>query len=305
MLLDYDAQKPIDLLPNRKKNDLLEYFRGFSLSERRKVKYIAADMYKTYRDVCQQIFPNATYAVDRFHVMQDFTRQFDRVRIRVMKGTRTDSDEYYLLKKQNHLLAIKPDAKKPKQGAPKKKARTKDDYEFILDPAGEREYDYHFKEHLNKYELLKRLLNISDELRKSYEFRNRMSRFFRENTIETAPAELEKLIADLDGSNIREMMAFAETARPWFGEIINSFTIIKEDYTVTRNGALKKNDYRLTSSMIENRNKYVKQIKNNANGYTNWRRFRNRVLYVLRKDIPLDFTSKEEEKQDDKNPAKT
>ncbi len=33
--------------------------------------------------------------------------------------------------------------------------------------------------------------------------------------------------------------------------------------------------------MGENRNKIIKCIKNNANGYTNWLRFRNRVMYVL------------------------
>ncbi|WP_276889475.1 transposase [Faecalibaculum rodentium] len=39
----------------------------------------------------------------------------------------------------------------------------------------------------------------------------------------------------------------------------------------------------MTSSMIENRNKIIKMIKHNANGYTNWERFRNRVLYVFSK----------------------
>ncbi len=32
---------------------------------------------------------------------------------------------------------------------------------------------------------------------------------------------------------------------------------------------------------IDDRNKIIKCIKNNANGYTNWSRFRNRVMYVL------------------------
>ena len=38
---------------------------------------------------------------------------------------------------------------------------------------------------------------------------------------------------------------------------------------------------KVNNAIIENRNKIIKCIKNNANGYTNWSRFRNRVMYVL------------------------
>ena len=38
---------------------------------------------------------------------------------------------------------------------------------------------------------------------------------------------------------------------------------------------------KVNNAIIENRNKIIKCIKNNANGYTNWLRFRNRVMYVL------------------------
>ena len=41
---------------------------------------------------------------------------------------------------------------------------------------------------------------------------------------------------------------------------------------------------RMNNAIIENRNAIIKCIKKNANGYTNWDRFRNRVLYVLDAD---------------------
>ena len=41
---------------------------------------------------------------------------------------------------------------------------------------------------------------------------------------------------------------------------------------------------KMNNAIIENRNAIIKCIKKNANGYTNWDRFRNRVLYVLDKD---------------------
>ena len=35
------------------------------------------------------------------------------------------------------------------------------------------------------------------------------------------------------------------------------------------------------SIIVENRNKTIKLIKHASNGYLNWERFRNRILYTL------------------------
>ncbi|UNT95952.1 transposase [Allobaculum mucilyticum] len=97
-----------------------------------------------------------------------------------------------------------------------------------------------------------------------------------------AADRLQVILADLNRSQVKELNAFGQTVVNWFREIVNSFEIVKTEYVVDKkNGKARRKDHRLTSSMIENRNKLVKQIKNNANGYTNWKRFRNRVLYVL------------------------
>ena len=37
--------------------------------------------------------------------------------------------------------------------------------------------------------------------------------------------------------------------------------------------------------MIENTNKAIKTIKRNSNGFSNWDRFRNRVLYAINDDV--------------------
>ena len=36
----------------------------------------------------------------------------------------------------------------------------------------------------------------------------------------------------------------------------------------------------ISDAINENKNKVTKCIKHNVNGYTNWKRFRNRILYV-------------------------
>lgn len=282
MLLDYDTQTAVDLLPSRKKQDLIDFFSSFPLEERQKVRFIAADMYETYRVVCKKFFPDAIYACDRFHVMQEFNRRLTEVRIRTMKGTLKGSDEYYLLKHQNHLLGIKPNAKKRIKNPDPYSKKKKDIWVNVFDPNGERTCNAHFKTWLNEYELRELLLSISDDLTEAYEMRNTLSEFFRNGTKVDAADRLQVILADLNRSQVKELNAFGQTVVNWFREIVNSFEIVKTEYVVDKkNGKARRKDHRLTSSMIENRNKLVKQIKNNANGYTNWKRFRNRVLYVL------------------------
>lgn len=299
MLLDYASQTAVDLLPSRRKDDLLAYFSSFPKKERQKVKYIATDMYRTYYDVCRKMFPHAIYAVDRFHVMQEFMRKYSAVRIRVMKGTQYGSDEYYLLKHQFHLLNLPDDAKEGRK-KPGSRNTKEDDRKRVFDEAGEKFYNRQFKCHMNKYELRQLLLSIDPQINEIYELRNELSDFFRKRTVEDAAEHLNKIIAKLNASGIQEMNQFAETVIRWYQEILNSFHIVKTDYIVSRkDGSVRRKDYRLTSSMIENRNKIVKQIKNNANGYTNWQRFRNRVLYVLNK-VPYRLEPIEDVENKDK-----
>ena len=86
-------------------------------------------------------------------------------------------------------------------------------------------------------------------------------------------------------SQVPEMHHFASTMSKWRIEISNSLTtfgyIYKVDPKTGRPNAYQK---RMTNAIIENRNSICKCIKKNVNGYRNWDRFRNRLMYVLDKD---------------------
>ena len=43
----------------------------------------------------------------------------------------------------------------------------------------------------------------------------------------------------------------------------------------------------MNNGLIENRNKSIKLLKHSSNGYTNWDRFRARVLYSLNDNIHM------------------
>lgn len=66
-------------------------------------------------------------------------------------------------------------------------------------------------------------------------------------------------------------------------------------------GQVECHPVRVTNAIIENRNAIIKCIKKNANGYTNWERFRNRLMYVLDKDATYTLNPIITEKKEDKS----
>ena len=103
-MLNYRTGEAIDILPSRKLEFLKDYFLKIPKEERKNVKMIATDMYKEYRTLIHDIFPDSVHTVDHFHLIQELSRRTDAVRIRVMKSvpkyiadTGQQTDEYYLL----------------------------------------------------------------------------------------------------------------------------------------------------------------------------------------------------------------
>lgn len=77
-------KKVLDILPNRKKTQLIDYFKQFS--NRKSVKLVVMDMWSTYYDVCRMMFPNAQIIIDKYHYIRQVYWALDRVRKRVQKG---------------------------------------------------------------------------------------------------------------------------------------------------------------------------------------------------------------------------
>lgn len=265
VLLDYLSQKPIDVLPSRQKQYLIDYFYKIPLEERKKVKYVCFDMWETYRDVAKLMFPNSIASVDRFHIMQDLHRRLDRIRIRVMKGYQKGSDGYYLLKNFNWILFKRDDS--------------------LLDPNNEKKYNYHFRSFLNYYDISLKLQDVHPDLKASWILKDAVVDFYDHASYENAGTRLNKIIQSFLSSNIEEMAQFGYTMMKWKNEIINSFLIVGQSYKVDHDtGEVIINNKKMNNGIIENRNKIIKCIKHNSNGYTNWVRFRNRLLYVLDPD---------------------
>jgi transposase len=86
MITNIEQLALFDMLPTRKKVDLLEYFKN--LPDKRRVEIITMDMWNVYRQVMLAQLPRRLVVVDRFHVVRMANDALDRVR----KSIRKDLD---------------------------------------------------------------------------------------------------------------------------------------------------------------------------------------------------------------------
>lgn len=256
LLIGFKNGLVLDVLESRKKSYLRSYFRMIDQKERDAVHFISMDMYDNYREIAKIYFPNALCCADSFHVIKNINDALDKIRCKVMnryKGNKK-SDEYYLLKYKNRLLFI--DSLKIS------------DNHF--------KYNHHFKYKMSQSVLLEKMLNIDKELKYAYELKEMYIIFNNsKDEMNKISNELDVIIAAYKISGISLFVEIGNTLSNWKQEIINSFH--------TYEGR------RINNGPIEGRNKYVKIILELANGYKNFKRFRNRLLYVFNKhEKPFD-----------------
>lgn len=84
IITDIARNRISDILPSRKKDKLLEYFRRYTMEERSKVKVFVCDMWKDYRDI-SGLFPNAVLVTDKYHWVRQVIWAVENVRKRVQK----------------------------------------------------------------------------------------------------------------------------------------------------------------------------------------------------------------------------
>ena len=68
----------VDVVQNRKMENLVRYFNQFPLQTRLNVKTISIDMYVPYIEVIKRLFPKAKIIIDPFHIIQALNRELDK-----------------------------------------------------------------------------------------------------------------------------------------------------------------------------------------------------------------------------------
>jgi len=100
LLCDFNNKKIIDVIKNRQKAYLDEYFSRISSIELSNVRYYISDMYDEYRTIKKKYFPDAVHIIDLFHIITQSVDAVDRLRVLAMKNSvEIYSMEYNFMKK--------------------------------------------------------------------------------------------------------------------------------------------------------------------------------------------------------------
>ena len=257
VFMDFLSKKIIYVYPSRRKDRLTSELSFIPKNERLNVKYVIIDMWDTYRDLARIYFPNCKIAVDSFHVIKHLNDAIDSIRLKVMKkfnkhtNTLIQNDIYYYMLKKYHFFFTM-------------------NFENIFNG---QTYIRKLKTRWTKHEIRNYLFSIDDDLKNAYILKERYREFNLTADYETCDQEFEKLINDFLNSKHEEFRTFGKLLYHWKKEIKNSF--------------IRYLGKRLSNGPIEGANSRIKTILKSANGYINFNRLRNRIMYSLNKDIPI------------------
>lgn len=248
ILNDPIHKTPLDILPSRKKEYLIQYFTH--IENRHSVEYVISDMYEPYLLVQKTMFPKAKYVVDRFHYIRYIMDAVDKIRIKIQKIYNPNSREYKLLKNKQNISLLR-------------KYGCKIDW-FVYT---KRYRNGHMVDVLPT-NIKRELFEISDELKRGYELKELFLDIVNHSVYESVEKELLTWIELCRESKIEEFIDASSTIENWLKYIVNSFI-----------------DERFSNGYTEGLNNKIKVIKRIAFGYKNFDFFRLRVLYILKNKI--------------------
>lgn len=254
VLVDNQERNLVEILPDRSKKSLSDYFENIPVSERDRVRYVTMDLWDPYRQVVKKYFKHAVVAADPYHVVSHLTADFTRMRIDLMNQCVYGSPEYYLLKNWNKLFLA-------------------DSSKFDNEPV----YNHFFRQKMNYRDLFNLLLGINSDLKTAYYLMSSYRAFNKKATENDCAEQLDALIDAFTNCDIRYYAEFIGILHSWHDEIINSFK---------RPGGYT----RLSNAITENMNGQIRTLINVSNGCSNFERFRARVIYCYNKKVFYSLT---------------
>lgn len=254
VLMNFDNGEIVDVLSDRKKDFLISYFSDIKnktlndkthISELNNVKYVSIDLWEPYKDIAKTYFPKAKICADSFHVLEHLTKDFTALRCRCRRNTQ-DENLVYLLTKFKYIF----------------------NHDFDLNNEGK--YNSRYKRYLNYQDIINICFNAFPELKLAYDLKEAYIVFNETLNNTNIKEELDELINKFKEADINEYREFITLLENWKEEIINSFSI--------------HNNKRINNSYIESINNQIGKLILNANGFVNFKRFRNRVMYCINKN---------------------
>jgi len=201
ILTDPENKRVLDILPNRKGEDLYRYFSKFK--DRHNVKYVVIDMSGPYRSLIKTVFPRAQIIADRYHVVRQVAWAFENVRKAEQKKFYEQRRKYF--KRSRKLLLKRPD-----------------------------------KLTSTEVEEVEAMLRISERLRQAYVLKNEFYKVMDSKSSHEAKKNLARWYMLFYGYNLPEFHDCFRAFTNWQKEILNSFDVpYTNGYTEGVNNKIK------------------------------------------------------------------
>ena len=185
IITDITNSTVLDILPSRKKDKLLTYFRKYTKEERSKVKVFVCDMWKDYRDI-SALFPNAILVTDKYHWVRQAIWAVENVRKRIQKTFPANKRLHF---KRNKYILL----------APKEKLGIEDGI------------------------VLEYMLNQNTDLYNAWQLKEMFYKFKDSASYDEAVERLKEFILYAEREKIKEFDNCLKALHNWSASILNSF----------------------------------------------------------------------------------
>lgn len=185
ILTDLANGKIVDILPSRKKADIISYFRRYTAEERSKVKVFVMDMTNNYKGI-SYLFPCAEIVVDKYHYVRQVYFALDAVRKRVQKQF-PDNKRLHFKHNKNILW--------------QDYAKLSCDNQIVL----------------------RNMLNQNEDLYFAWRMKEWFIEIKKLKNLEHARRELHNWILAAEESNMPEFQACITAFHNWYGYILNGY----------------------------------------------------------------------------------
>lgn len=201
---DADTGQIADIVEDRRLHVLNNYFMKYSKAARNAVRTVVIDMYSPYISLIKSIFPKAKIIIDKFHIIQLFSRALNKTRIKIMNK---DKKNYNKFKKYWKLLL---------------KDTSSINYTT---------YNYHrsFKKPMREIDIINYLIDLDPELKATYELYHDIRYCIKHKDFSL----LNRTLSNVNNLISDYMKTSVKTLQKYIGYIENSFIY---DYT---NGILE------------------------------------------------------------------
>jgi len=80
VLVDLDTHKPIEIVKSRRMEEIREVLLNWGVQVLYKIEEVSIDLWSPYKNLVEELMPNANITADRFHVMKQVNDELDTMR---------------------------------------------------------------------------------------------------------------------------------------------------------------------------------------------------------------------------------